>query len=93
MGHGDQFFLIIGYMGPKTGVVSFKPARGDLESRWRDAMTDQELYSLHQVCTSTEDLSVAGQNRYPEDWVKPTQNYRKVDNKNAPVVIVVLKPI
>ena len=30
MGHGGQFFLIIGDLGAETGVVSFKPTR----ERW-----------------------------------------------------------
>ena len=34
MGQGGESFLIIGDLAAKTGVVSFKPAKGNGESRW-----------------------------------------------------------
>ena len=33
MGQGGESFLIIGDLAAKTGVVSFKPAKGNKESR------------------------------------------------------------
>ena len=33
MGHGSQLFWIVGDLGAEAGVVPFKPAKDDWESR------------------------------------------------------------
>jgi hypothetical protein len=83
MGHADQFLLIVGDLNAEAGIVSFKPPEDNGESCQGGHAVDEKLYSLRQICTSAEDFTVAGEDRYPEPCVRSARRHPKVDEKRT----------